>query len=900
MKVNIGTYSFGGIESYLGLGLTLKEKFQKIKSLGFDGVELLPVDLDNPVEDIKAWADEVGLEIVSVHAKPELEIVKKMAALGGKAVIWASTPFNSTEEAIEVAHELDEMAEMAAPYGIKVGYHNHSQEFFVDKGKFLLQTVIDNSSKCYFQLDCGWAQNGGAYPPSFIRQNLNRFIAIHVKENSKVQGPGPRPASRHEQKGGDGWYQTVSSDPKFSADGFLNTDRHLNYKTGGTIDTSLDMATKVKAVSLQISKHENKARENVFSKVTKAYLTRRVFNNNLSLRIHTANDGENGDENVATAPDGAAALEIESGVYNSMKPEILINEHNGGVDGNGHLYVGSRLQVTFPTTDSYKPYSGSELSAALYVTDQDGKIVPAKIEEGSGKDYYVTMLWDGMKEADLSKSYTLNVVMTRRQQLELDLSPSVERKVDSDGSVTADIDIEKTGDAWDVFWTSGADTITVGYSETTQKAPHFNRDTVSEKQIKKTDCISEDQNPVKLLGSMDNVQYINFNRGSGDRIVYNGKMYKGNERIYLTVNDLAFEKVSFLYYAERYLTSPSIMNASISRIELYFDGDGDGQIAGSYNKDTGYFVLDSNTKDTFVMYLEGDGTYDEGMFQPMELEDGGVGQYYAKIFYTMTPRSLEGTGGHAQVLPALATSLTNEVNRAQLTREQRTYRYLLAGPDADGKRTSDNHPMYGAEATAFQYVDVPLGGDHSPLRETEPDVYEWNPRYEGNLLYAFSNPEPIYIEHSLAGDNYPLAKVSYGEATGINIDAAGKANLNGYLGSLVADTTIALCIGEQRLTADDLHENPDSEKNLQLESSALCGFSASPDSSWLTQIDSADMGEAGLDTGDSGQEYPEFDQDYNIDIPFESVSFQGLGTICLSKNVISVVFAVPVLSCEIE
>jgi len=200
MKVNIGTYSFGGIESYLGLGPTLKEKFQLIKSLGFDGVELLPVDLDNPVEDIKAWADEAGLEIVSVHAKPSEDIVKKMAALGGKAVIWASTPFNSTEEAIEVAHELDEMAEMAEPYGIKVGYHNHSQEFFVDKGKLLLQTVIDNSSKCYFQLDCGWAQNGGCYPPSFIRQNLNRFIAIHVKENSKVQGPGPRPASRHDEK----------------------------------------------------------------------------------------------------------------------------------------------------------------------------------------------------------------------------------------------------------------------------------------------------------------------------------------------------------------------------------------------------------------------------------------------------------------------------------------------------------------------------------------------------------------------------------------------------------------------------------------------------------------------------------------------------------------------------
>ncbi len=211
MKVNIGTYSFGGIASYLGLGPTLLEKFQTIASLGYTGVELLPVDLENnSVEDIKKWAEETGLEIVSVHAKPTEEIVKKMAALGGKAVIWAGTPFCNKEEAIEVAHELDAMAEMAEPYGIKIGYHNHSQEFFVDQGKTLLQWVLDNSTKCYSQLDCGWAQNGGCYPPTFIRKYRNRIVAIHVKENSRVQGPGPRPASAHDQKQGDGPFAHVA------------------------------------------------------------------------------------------------------------------------------------------------------------------------------------------------------------------------------------------------------------------------------------------------------------------------------------------------------------------------------------------------------------------------------------------------------------------------------------------------------------------------------------------------------------------------------------------------------------------------------------------------------------------------------------------------------------------
>ncbi len=214
MKVNIGTYSFGGIASYLGLGPTLLEKFQTIASLGYTGVELLPVDLDNnSVEDIKKWANETGLEIVSVHAKPTEEIVKKMAALGGKAVIWAGTPFCNKEEAIEVARQLDEMAEMAEPYGIKIGYHNHSQEFFVDQGKCLLEHLLDNSTKCYSQLDCGWAQNGGCYPPAFIRKYKNRIVAIHVKENSKVQGPGPRPASAKDQQDGGSFFAHAAEMP---------------------------------------------------------------------------------------------------------------------------------------------------------------------------------------------------------------------------------------------------------------------------------------------------------------------------------------------------------------------------------------------------------------------------------------------------------------------------------------------------------------------------------------------------------------------------------------------------------------------------------------------------------------------------------------------------------------
>jgi len=200
MKVGIGTYSFGGMASYLGLGLTLPEKLNAAKELGFTSAELLPVDLDNDVEDIKKWIAETGIEVTSVHSQPTEEIVKKMAAIGGQAVILASTPFCNKAEAIEVANYLDEMATMAEPYGIKVGFHNHSSEFYFDEGKSLLEHMMDNSTKCFLQLDCGWAMNGGTYPPSFIRKYKNRIISIHVKENNKVVGPGPLPASRHAVK----------------------------------------------------------------------------------------------------------------------------------------------------------------------------------------------------------------------------------------------------------------------------------------------------------------------------------------------------------------------------------------------------------------------------------------------------------------------------------------------------------------------------------------------------------------------------------------------------------------------------------------------------------------------------------------------------------------------------
>ena len=45
-------------------------------------------------------------------------------------------------------------------------------------------TLLDNSAKCYSQLDCGWAQNGGCYPPSFIHTKKGLLWGTLRKEGA--------------------------------------------------------------------------------------------------------------------------------------------------------------------------------------------------------------------------------------------------------------------------------------------------------------------------------------------------------------------------------------------------------------------------------------------------------------------------------------------------------------------------------------------------------------------------------------------------------------------------------------------------------------------------------------------------------------------------------------------
>ena len=673
------------------------------------------------------------------------------------------------------------------------------------------------------------------------------------------------------------------------------TDNNISYYSSRSVYEELDIAdTKHNTVALHlIERGGHSSDEPAWVKVTEGTLSRREFANNLKLTIHTANDGESGGGNVHTAPAGMAELKADTGVYESMKPVVTVVPNAGGVTSRGKLYVGSKIKVSLQNTASYFPYSGEEMNTAVYLTRSDGSVVNAKVER-SGNDYFITLFWDTLGANDLSDRYTINVVMTRKQEVHLDLSPSVDRRTDKDGKPTAEIDAERVPDALSRFWSSGGNYITIGRSVATAAAPHF-RSTIQEENIYRLDGKSND--PLKSLGTLENVQYINFRRSQDDIIVFHGKAYAGNADIVLSAADLASGELTFLYYNKDYIASESVMTAAVESVAIYWDGNCNNAIDGHYDTATGYFVLDEASGDSLYFYMDKDESLCETFFQPTK-DERGTHEFIAKIFYTMTPRSYNNpageTGAAAQVLPALTTTVTDPAHYGALTEAQQSYRYLKSGKRADGSYTADGHPMYGPEASAVQYVDVPLGGDHSPAGDDGSGRMAWTPDYHGHLLTDFADPEPIILEHSLMGDNYLLSDFSYSSASG-SVTASNKALLNGYLGAFVGNSTIALCPMEQAYATPQLASHPDS---LAPESSTLIGRSVYADPGDSTALSTTSQPEAGFSEM-SDNPFPEFGLSANLHNSGFNASFPaylGLASFIYTKDAIQVVFSIPLVN----
>jgi hypothetical protein len=611
----------------------------------------------------------------------------------------------------------------------------------------------------------------------------------------------------------------------------------------------------------------------------------------IKLNIYTANDDD--------STNGYAKLDPNNPIYGNVAPKVSIVQKQGGVDSqNNNLFVGTKLMIN----TSNLPENYIIPDGGLYIANSSGKKVGTlERDTSNNKIWYVTMMWPNMTASDLSETYTLHMYLNRMQTLVIDISTSTPR--DENGNIITDkfeetfkalLDKTITGKSGSTINNNGSLSFnTVNFSwNYDQNRSGFKDCGGGIYQVKNKVC---------------DMQEINFHQDPEDVILYDGHAYAGNETIKISANDLTSTNLRFTYYNKDYLDVISTMQVFIDHVEIYYDGDGDGVISG----ETIQNAFHPTAPDRFIGYASGD--YPDSFFRPTH-ENGKVCQYFFKVVLKLRPRALKVPAGFnanakSQLLPAFISAVTDPEQEMKLTDEQRTYRYILAN-------NMDNHPMFGEEADASSYIDIPLGGDigemamHSIAKtifNNEGEIedikevrsFTWEPDFVGNLLVDFEAPSPIVSSSNVTGGNVAIA----GETPTVAEDGSflyseeGLEKLNGNLGAFVGRSTFAIGVQEQVKKARGTRAEPgiDSTDDIKPESITVgsIGSVPSPDDTVNTQSGGT-PGETDGTSPDVGDDYEDFKMDLGVELPSMELSLGDNATIIMDGYQIGFAIGIPI------
>ncbi len=176
----------------------MAENFRIVSEMGYAGVEFAGSNYGGlSVEEMKAALAKYSLKTRSAHMQYDAveRDLQYLHDIGVEYAIIAMHPIADHQAALVFAQQLNELGKKAAALGMKVGYHNHTQEFNVSEGETFLETLLKNTDpeNVIFELDCGWAAaaKGKENVINVLTEYAGRFKAIHIKENNKVIGPEP-------------------------------------------------------------------------------------------------------------------------------------------------------------------------------------------------------------------------------------------------------------------------------------------------------------------------------------------------------------------------------------------------------------------------------------------------------------------------------------------------------------------------------------------------------------------------------------------------------------------------------------------------------------------------------------------------------------------------------------
>jgi sugar phosphate isomerase/epimerase len=168
------------------------QTLEQVAKIGYKEVEFAGYH-GRSAKDIRAILDANGLTSPSAHsaAMPAIrnrfaQVIDEASTIGHRYVICASIPRQemTADGYRKVAEEFNRAGEQAAKAGIKVGFHNHSDDHSPlgsTTGFDILSTECDPKVTS-MQMDIFWLIKGGKDPLAYFAKYPGRFYSVHVKD----------------------------------------------------------------------------------------------------------------------------------------------------------------------------------------------------------------------------------------------------------------------------------------------------------------------------------------------------------------------------------------------------------------------------------------------------------------------------------------------------------------------------------------------------------------------------------------------------------------------------------------------------------------------------------------------------------------------------------------------
>jgi len=163
---------------------------RKVAAMGYQGVEFAGYyDLAGDV--LRRMLDDCGLRCAGAHTSLDsLEggafdrTVAINKTLGNDRLIVPGADLQNLTHTIE---RLNAAHARAKACGMRVGYHNHTQEFDLENGTAKFDRIFAETPGDFLvQLDIGWATCAGQNIPVILHKYAERIETVHVKEFSRT------------------------------------------------------------------------------------------------------------------------------------------------------------------------------------------------------------------------------------------------------------------------------------------------------------------------------------------------------------------------------------------------------------------------------------------------------------------------------------------------------------------------------------------------------------------------------------------------------------------------------------------------------------------------------------------------------------------------------------------